>query len=124
MAYRERSGFKYATDQIASDTRQHIDESHSQPAEWRRRKRGEDVVELERESVPYSGLNLPHDGEFEERDEDPVNDALVQEDGRHKPHPLLWAESRSRPGQLTDVVETLCAHLTAQQLCQLTNTYC
>ena len=54
----------------------------------------EDVVELERESAPYSGLNLPHDREFEERDEDPVDDALVQEAGREKPHPLLWAESR------------------------------
>ena len=48
MAYRERSGFKYATDKIASDTRQHIDENHPQPAEWRTRKRDNDVVELER----------------------------------------------------------------------------
>jgi hypothetical protein len=68
-------------------------------------------------SSPYSGLNLPHDWDLEERYEDPVNDPLVQEYGREKPHPLLWAESRSRPGELADVVETPSAHFTTQQLC-------
>ena len=46
-------------------------------------------------SSPESGLNLPHDWDLEESYEDPVNDPLVQKDGREKPHPLLWAASRS-----------------------------
>ena len=40
-------------------------------------------------NVPDSGFNFPHDGKFEECNENPVNDALVKEYGREKPHPLL-----------------------------------
>ena len=46
-----------------------------------------------------------------------MNDALVEKNGRQKPHPLFWVESRGRPGQFADVTEALGAYFTAQQLC-------
>lgn len=68
--------------------------------------------------APDSPFNGPAVVQLDQSDDKEVDNPLIEEDGGEKPYPLAGQLTNGAmdPRELTDVIETVCAHLTAQDL--------
>lgn len=68
--------------------------------------------------APNSPFNGPAVVQLDQSNDKEVDNPLIEEDGGEKAYPLAGqlANGAMDPRELTDIIETACAHLTAQDL--------